>query len=125
MAPALNWSVAESGRSGVGGDASESPGELLRESVVRWTLCRAEHSEPADTDQYLAAVGEMIEALLPTGDADLRRLTVDPSIWTHDHGDSESTVRGSVQAALTSLILEHLDALGGGDARQRGPQPPL
>lgn len=96
--------------------------ELMGESVARWKLWRAEHCEPADTDGYVAAVGELIEPLLPTSDAALQHLAVDPRIWTHDHGTGEDTVRGSVQAALTSLILECLDTLAEAEVSQRAPE---
>ena len=92
--------------------APELLDELLSESAARWELWRAEHSEPPDHDEYVAGVGELIEALLPVSDATLQRLAVAPRVWTHDHQSDESTVRGSVQAALTSLIVDHLDALG-------------
>ena len=93
------------------GDAFGSIDELLHESVAQWARWRAEHPEPADADECVAAVGELIEALLPASDATLQRLAVDPRIWTCDHGTDESTVLGSVRAALTSLIVDHLDTL--------------
>lgn len=84
---------------------------LLSESVVRWELWRAEHPQPIDTDRNVAVMGELIETLLPTSDATLQHLAVDPRVWTHPHGSDEGTVRGSVHAALTSLIVDHLDTL--------------
>ena len=92
-----------------GGAASESLDELLSESAVRWQLWCAEHSEPTDADGYVAAVGDLIETLLPASDVTLQQLAFDPRVWTHTHGTDEVTVRGSVQAALTSLIVDHLD----------------
>lgn len=87
--------------------------ELLSESAARWRLWLAEHPERPDADGYVDEVGELIEALLPTSDAALQHLAVDPRVWTHSHGNDEHTVRGSVQAALTSLIVDHFDSLGG------------
>lgn len=101
-----------------GGGEFETLDQLLRESVAPWTRWRAEHSEPlADSDEYVAVVGELVETLLPVSDETLHGLAVDPRIWTHDHVVDEHTVRESVQAALRSLMLEHLSALAGGDAR--------
>ena len=105
-----------------GGGAFGSLDELLHESVARWARWRAEHSEPVDSDEYVAALGELIEALLPTSAATLQRLAVDPRIWTHDHGTGENTVLGSVQAALTSLIVDHLDTSTEAAARQHHPE---
>ncbi len=95
------------------GDASESLDELLRESAARWTLWQARHPDPGDSDEHTTAIGDLIEELLPRSDATLKRLAVDERVWTHDHGTGENTVRGSVQAALTSLIADHLDTLSG------------
>ena len=94
-----------------GGGAFESLDELLSESAARLQLWCAEHSEPTDADGYVAAVGDLIETLLPASDVTLQQLAFDPRVWTHTQGNDENTVRGSVQAALTSLIVDHLDTL--------------
>ena len=93
-------------------DASGLLDQLLSESAARWDLWRALHTEPTDTDEYVAVVGELIETLLPASDATLQHLAVDPRVWTYRHGNDEHTVRGSVQAALTSLIVDHLETSG-------------
>jgi len=93
-------------------DTPELLDELLSESAARWQRWRAEHPEPTDADGYVAVVGELIETLLPTSDVILQHLATDPRVWTHSHGNDERTVRGSVQAALTSLIVDHFDTLG-------------
>ena len=104
------------------GDASESLDELLRESAARWTLWQARHPDPDDSDEYTSAIGDLIEDLLPKSDATLKRLAFDERIWTHDYGTGENTVLGSVQAALTSLIVDHLDTSTQAAARQHHPE---
>lgn len=106
------------------GDTSESLDGLLRESAARWTLWHAQHPDSVDSDEQTEAVGDLIELLLPRRDATLMRLAVHERVWTHRHGAGEDTVRGSVRAALTSLIADHLETLGAADAPQRGHEPP-
>lgn len=62
------------------GDAFQSVDGLLREIEARWPCWRAQNSEPADSDEYTAAIGELIEDVLPAIDATLQRLAVDPRI---------------------------------------------
>ena len=106
------------------GDASESLDELLRESAARWTLWQARHPDPDDSDEYTSAIGDLIEDLLPKSDATLKRLAFDERIWTHDYGTGENTVLGSVQAAIASLIVDHLGTSAGAEPRGRGRESP-
>ena len=106
------------------GDASESLDELLRESAARWTLWQARHPDPDDSDEYTSAIGDLIEDLLPKSDATLKRLAFDERIWTHDYGTGENTVLGSVQAAIASLIVDHLGTFAGAEPRRRGRESP-
>jgi hypothetical protein len=94
-------------------DASARLDDLLTESMARWDLWHALHSEPTDADRYVDVVGALIETLLPTSDSTLQHLAADPRVWAHSYGDDDNSVRGSVQAALTSLIVDHLEASAG------------
>lgn len=90
-------------------DASARLDDLLRESAARWQLWRELHSQPTDADEYVDVVGALVETLLPRSDSTLQDLAVDPRVWAYSYGDDEDSVRESVRAALTSLIVDHLE----------------
>ena len=56
-------------------------------------------------------IGDLINECLPRSDTALKRLATDDRVWRHSHGTSEGSVADSVQATLTSLIIDHLNTL--------------
>ena len=80
-------------------------------SGTRWLLWRAQHPDLGEGDDYVESIGDLISELLPTSDTTLKRLATDDRVWRHSHGTSEGSVAESVQATLTSLIIDHLDTL--------------